>query len=74
MVLISSRPVIPKLGGAHRSGAQNIESGARKNDGNAAKLNYQLMKLSVYKLTFQKAVQLAVIMQSDVLRSGTLVI
>jgi hypothetical protein len=40
--------VIPKLGGA-----QNIESGVHKNYGNAPKLNYQLMKLSVYLLTLQ---------------------
>jgi hypothetical protein len=41
-----SRTVIPKLGGAHRSGA-------RKNYGNAPKLNYQLMKLSIYLLSLQ---------------------
>jgi hypothetical protein len=38
--------VIPKVGGAHRIGA-------RKNYGNAQKLNYQLMKLSMYLLTLQ---------------------
>jgi hypothetical protein len=44
--------VVPKLGGAHQSGAQNIESDARKNDVNAPKLNWRLMKLSIYLLTF----------------------
>jgi hypothetical protein len=39
--------VIPKVGGAHRSGA-------RKNYGNAPKLNYQLIKLSKYLLILQK--------------------
>jgi hypothetical protein len=48
-----SGTVIPKLGGMHQSGARNIEIGARKNYGNAPKLNYQLMKLSMYLLTLQ---------------------
>jgi hypothetical protein len=39
--------VIPKIGGAHRCGERNIESGARKNYGNSPELNYQLMKLSM---------------------------
>jgi hypothetical protein len=49
----SFTPVIPKLGGAHRSGARNIESSAVKNYGNAPKLNYQLTKFSLYLLTLQ---------------------
>jgi hypothetical protein len=40
--VLQSGPVIPKLVGAHRSG-----------EGNAPKLNYQLMKLSIYLLTLQ---------------------
>jgi hypothetical protein len=32
--------------------ARNIECGAPENDGNAPKLNYRLMKFSVYSLTF----------------------
>jgi hypothetical protein len=51
--ILCSIAVIPKLGGANRSGARNIESGARKNYGNAPKLNYQLMKLSIYLLPIQ---------------------
>jgi hypothetical protein len=42
----STRAVIPKLGGVNLSGAW-------KNYGNAPKLNYQLMKLSIYLLTLQ---------------------
>jgi hypothetical protein len=43
--------VIPKLGESHQSGAQNTENGTHKNYGNAPKLNYQQMKLSIYLLT-----------------------
>jgi hypothetical protein len=42
--------VIPKPGGEHGSGERNIESGARKNYGNAPKLKTQLMK---FLLTLQ---------------------
>jgi hypothetical protein len=45
--------VVPKLGAAHHFGAQNIESGARKNYGKAPELNYQLTELSIYLLTLQ---------------------
>jgi hypothetical protein len=38
------KAVISERGGVH-------QSGAHKNYGNAAELNYQLMKLSVYLLT-----------------------
>jgi hypothetical protein len=49
----SATAVIRKLGGAPRSGARNTESGGRKNYGNAPKLNYQLMSLSIYLLSLQ---------------------
>jgi hypothetical protein len=63
--------VVPKLGGANRSGARNIEFGARNNCGNAPELNYQLMKLSLLTVQNpQKVVQLAA--NADVLRLGSL--
>jgi hypothetical protein len=67
---MQNRPVVPKLGGAHRSGARNTENGARKNYGNAPELNYHLMKLSIPLLTLihKETVQLPVIMQSRCLK------
>jgi hypothetical protein len=45
------KTVVRQVGGAHRSGARNIEDDKRKLKVNAPKLNCQLLKICIYLLT-----------------------